>query len=123
MSEQNVSRPQDSGQDEDRFSEGGLRAPAHYGRLRKIWWWFDFLVLVKLARLRFLAILALVGATIMYWDTLMAHYERWTRPLGGQAAVASADTEYWCPMHPTIVRDHPDKCPICGMPLSKRKKG
>src|SRR4029077_5682012 len=26
-------------------------------------------------------------------------------------------------MHPTIVRDHPDKCPICGMPLSKRKKG
>ena len=25
-------------------------------------------------------------------------------------------------MHPTVVRDHPDKCPICGMPLSKRKK-
>jgi multidrug efflux pump subunit AcrA (membrane-fusion protein) len=123
MSEQTVSRPQNSGQDEDRFSEGGLRAPAHYGRLRKIWWWFDFLVLVKLARLRFLAILALIGATIMYWDTLMAHYERWTRPLAGQAAVASADTEFWCPMHPTIVRDHPDKCPICGMPLSKRKKG
>jgi Cu(I)/Ag(I) efflux system membrane fusion protein len=26
-------------------------------------------------------------------------------------------------MHPTIVRDKPDKCPICAMPLSKRKKG
>ncbi len=26
-------------------------------------------------------------------------------------------------MHPSIVRDHPDKCPICFMPLSKRKKG
>jgi len=26
-------------------------------------------------------------------------------------------------MHPTVVRDHPDKCPICGMPLSQRKKG
>jgi multidrug efflux pump subunit AcrA (membrane-fusion protein) len=26
-------------------------------------------------------------------------------------------------MHPTIVREKPDKCPICGMPLSKRKKG
>ena len=27
-------------------------------------------------------------------------------------------------MHPSIVRDNPkDKCPICFMPLSKRKKG
>jgi multidrug efflux pump subunit AcrA (membrane-fusion protein) len=123
MSDRDVLRPQDAGPDADRFSEGGLRAPAHYGTLRKLWWWFDFLVLVKLARLRFLAILALVGATIMYWDALMSHYERWTRPLAGETAVAAADTEYWCPMHPTVVREKPDKCPICGMPLSKRKKG
>jgi multidrug efflux pump subunit AcrA (membrane-fusion protein) len=75
------------------------------------------------ARLRFIAILAVVGAAIVYWDTLKAHYEKWTRPLIGEPAAASADTEFWCPMHPTIVRDHPDKCPICGMPLSKRKKG
>src|SRR4051794_14574499 len=52
--------------------EGGLRAPAHYGLLRKAWWWFDFLILVKLARLRFLAILAVIGAAILYWDTLVA---------------------------------------------------
>ena len=27
-------------------------------------------------------------------------------------------------MHPSIIRDNPkDKCPICFMPLSKRKKG
>ncbi len=123
MSEHDVSHSQNPGPDDDRFSEGGLRAPAHYGTLRKIWWWFDFLVLVKLARLRFIAILALVGATILYWDTLMSYYEHWTRPLGTQTAVAAADTEYWCPMHPTIVREKPDKCPICGMPLSKRKKG
>ena len=89
MSEHDVSQRALS--DEDRFSEGGLRAPAHYGTLRKIWWWFDLLILVKLARLRFIAILALVGATIMYWDTLMSYYEHWTRPLEGEAAVASAD--------------------------------
>lgn len=123
MSERDISRLPETGPDEDRFNEGGLRAPAHYGKLRKIWWWFDFLVLVKLARLRFLAILALVGATILYWDTLMSYYERWTRPFQSEAVAAAADTEFWCPMHPTIIREKPDKCPICGMPLSKRKKG
>jgi multidrug efflux pump subunit AcrA (membrane-fusion protein) len=74
------------------------------------------------ARLRFIAILAVIGAAIVYWDTLKAHYEKWARPIVGADAATSADAEYWCPMHPTIVRDHPDKCPICGMPLSKRKK-
>jgi multidrug efflux pump subunit AcrA (membrane-fusion protein) len=123
MSDRDVPQLSEPGPDEDRFSEGGLRAPAHYSRLRKIWWWFDFLVLVKLARLRFLAILAVVGATILYWDTLQSYYEHWTRPHDDASAVASSDIEFWCPMHPTIVRDKPDKCPICGMPLSKRKKG
>src|ERR1051326_7256874 len=58
------------------------------------------------ARLRFVVILALVGATIVYWDTLKTHYERWTRPILGAEAAVSADVEYWCPMHPTVVRDH-----------------
>ncbi len=75
------------------------------------------------ARLRFIVILAAVGGVLMYWDTLKAHYEKWTRPILGEEVAASSDTEFWCPMHPTIVRDKPDKCPICGMPLSKRKKG
>ncbi len=123
MTTDNQSRTPDAAPDDDRFSTGGLRAPAHYSTRQKIWWWFDFIVLVNLARLRFLVILALVGATILYWDTLMSYYERWTRPTGSEAAAATADTEYWCPMHPTIIRDKPDKCPICGMPLSKRKKG
>jgi membrane fusion protein, copper/silver efflux system len=28
--------------------------------------------------------------------------------------------EYFCPMHPSIVRDKPGECPICGMKLEKR---
>jgi Cu(I)/Ag(I) efflux system membrane fusion protein len=111
-----------SSSNEPNRSEGGLRAPAHYSTWRKFWWWFDFLVLVKLARLRFIAVLLAIGAVIAYWDTLGAYWQKWTRPTV-EIATASADSEFWCPMHPTIIRDHPDKCPICGMPLSKRKKG
>jgi Cu(I)/Ag(I) efflux system membrane fusion protein len=30
--------------------------------------------------------------------------------------------EYFCPMHPQIVRDKPGECPVCGMKLEKREK-
>jgi Cu(I)/Ag(I) efflux system membrane fusion protein len=33
------------------------------------------------------------------------------------AAQAEKKTRYTCPMHPTIVQDHPGDCPICGMKL------
>jgi Cu(I)/Ag(I) efflux system membrane fusion protein len=104
-------------------SEGGLRAPPGLSRLGKVWWWFHFLILVKLARLRFIAVVAAMGAVIVYWDTLTNYYERWTRVSDGHEH-AGSDTEFFCPMHPQIVRDtNKEKCPICHMPLSKRKKG
>jgi Cu(I)/Ag(I) efflux system membrane fusion protein len=102
--------------------EGGLHAPRELGPWGRVWWWIKFTLYVKTARLRFIAVLLAVGAVIAYWDTLRAYYEKWTRPVATHAA-AAADLEFWCPMHPTVVRDHPDKCPICGMPLSKRNKG
>jgi Cu(I)/Ag(I) efflux system membrane fusion protein len=74
------------------------------------------------ARLRFIAILVGIGLVIGHWNTLKAYWERWTRPAPEPVAVA-ANTEFYCPMHPQIVRAQPDKCPICGMPLSKRQKG
>jgi multidrug efflux pump subunit AcrA (membrane-fusion protein) len=102
--------------------EGGLRAPPGLTGWRKAWWWFDFIVLVKLARLRFVAILLAIGLVITQWDTLLAYYDRWTRPAG--VDLVSGDFEYFCPMHPTVVRaTNKEKCPICFMPLSKRKKG
>jgi Cu(I)/Ag(I) efflux system membrane fusion protein len=103
--------------------EGGLRAPPELHGWGKAWWWFHFVVLVKLARLRFIGILLVIGVVITQWDTLVAYYEKWTRPASSAEAAAS-DVEYFCPMHPTIIRDNPkEKCPICFMPLSKRKKG
>ncbi len=105
------------------LDEGGLRAPPHLKGWRKAWWWFDFIILVKLARLRFVAVLVAIGAGITQWDTLVAHYERWTRPMG-EAAHVAGDSEWFCPMHPSVVRDNgKEKCPVCFMPLSKRKKG
>ncbi|MFO0909520.1 MAG: efflux RND transporter periplasmic adaptor subunit [Isosphaeraceae bacterium] len=82
-----------------------------------------FLMVVKVIelRLRFIALMAGTGLVFGYWDTIWNHYEKWMRP----AAVVQhdADTEYYCPMHPNVVRDAPGSCPICGMPLSKRAKG
>jgi Cu(I)/Ag(I) efflux system membrane fusion protein len=103
--------------------EGGLRAPPGLSFWGKVWWWFDFLILVKLARLRFIGILVAIGVVITQWDTLIAYYEKWTRPAHA-ASAASGEFEWFCPMHPSVVRDNPkDKCPVCFMPLSKRKKG
>jgi Cu(I)/Ag(I) efflux system membrane fusion protein len=103
--------------------EGGLRAPPGLTGWRKAWWWFDFIVLVKLARLRFIAVLAVIGVVITQWDLLAAYYDKWTRRAEMSGGVTS-DVEWFCPMHPAVVRDNgKEKCPICFMPLSKRKKG
>jgi hypothetical protein len=42
-------------------------------------------------------------------------------PHAHEHATPMADT-YTCPMHPQIVRNAPEKCPICGMNLVKKEK-
>jgi membrane fusion protein, copper/silver efflux system len=86
--------------------------------------WQKFRMIVKVLelRLRFILLLAATGMVFAYWDTLWNYSDKWMRPPAARVASA-ATTEYYCPMHPQVVRDEPGTCPICGMPLAKRKKG
>ena len=92
-------------------------------RVRKLFRSLRWVVLVPLARLRFLFILGAIGFIIVKWDDLTARYEKYIRQPRTEST-ADPNHEFYCPMHPTIVRDtNKEKCPICFMPLSKRKKG
>jgi len=87
--------------------------------------WQKFRMVVKVVemRLRFVALMTVTGLIFAYWDSIWNHYEKWTRPPGENLAATASDVEYYCPMHPTVIQGDPGSCPICGMPLSKRKKG
>jgi hypothetical protein len=94
-----------------RLDEGGLRAPPDLRGWDRAWWWFHFLILVNLARLRFIAILVVIGVIIMKWDWLVANYDKWTRPANGGGAARTLYT-----------RRPGDSCRIpTFMPLSRKK--
>jgi membrane fusion protein, copper/silver efflux system len=86
--------------------------------------WQKFRLVVKVVelRLRFVALMAITGLGFAYWDTIANRYDKWMRPRAERHATASG-IEHYCPMHPSVVQDDPGSCPICGMPLAKRKKG
>jgi len=73
-------------------------------------------------RLRFIFLMVFVGLVAGKWDTIMNYVDRWSRPDRAADMVQTSDVEFYCPMHPSVVRDAPGSCPICGMPLSKRPK-
>src|SRR5712691_11767441 len=86
--------------------------------------WQNFRLVVKVVelRLRFIALMAATALVFAYWDDLWNRYDKWMRPAAGHHAGVSG-VEYYCPMHPQVVQDAPGSCPICGMPLARRKKG
>lgn len=78
---------------------------------------------VLFVRLRFILVFVVVGFVVGNWSWITNVVDRYTRP-GKGSDMVSGDHEWFCPMHPSVVRNNADaKCPICGMPLSKRKKG
>jgi membrane fusion protein, copper/silver efflux system len=78
---------------------------------------------ILFVRLRFVLVFVVVGLVVGNWSRIMNLVDRYTRP-GQGSDLVTGDFEWFCPMHPSVVRNDPNaKCPICGMPLSKRKKG
>lgn len=86
--------------------------------LRRIWLFIEILNV----RLRFIFLMVIVGFVVGYWENITNYYDRWRRPAQASDMVAVADIEFYCPMHPNIIRAEPGNCPICGMPLAKRAK-
>src|SRR3954464_3762565 len=104
-------------------AEPAATGPAHgevvrLTRLQK----FRMVVKVVELRLRFIALMAATALVFAYWDDLWNRYDKWMRPANGPHAAVSG-IEYYCPMHPQVVQDAPGTCPICGMPLARRKRG
>ena len=93
------------------------------GRPLSRWQKFRLVVKVVELRLRFIVLMAAHRACLR----LLGHdleLLRQVDPAGRRPCRGSgSDIEYYCPMHPSVVRDAPGNCPICGMPLSRRKKG
>jgi membrane fusion protein, copper/silver efflux system len=81
----------------DHFEEGEEAAPRFVHAMAIVRW---FLVLT-------MAGIAALSMLYVYGD--IGHAE-------GHAA-----TQYYCPMHPGVVQDHPGDCPICGMTLVARE--
>ncbi len=67
------------------------------------------------------AVMAVVAiASVLYARGPSAHDGAGRAPdahVGSNPAGGSKATRYYCPMHPSIVQDHPGECPICSMTL------
>ncbi len=67
-----------------------------------------------MAIVRWLLVSAMAGVAVVS----IAHgYD-----LHPKAATSANAQVFYCPMHPSVVQDHPGECPICGMDLVKRDK-
>lgn len=83
-------------------------------------WMFTKILFV---RLRFIFVFVVIGLIVGNWNYILNVVDKLTRPSKADDMV-QGEFEWYCPMHPTVIRsDAKENCPICGMPLSKRKRG
>src|SRR6476660_9098729 len=81
---------------------------------------------ILLARLRFVFVFLVAALVVGYWDNIRNHWDKWTRPAVAPDSLVAAgahEIEFYCPMHPDVIRSEAGQCPKCGMPLVKRKRG
>ena len=69
--------------------------------------WKKFFLVLKVieVRLRFIAILLITALAIGYWDTITNYWDKWTRSAPTEIGKLAKDEEFYCPMHPQVVRD------------------
>ena len=65
------------------------------------------------------AILVVAGVVLGVGATWLAMHKSAGPP--ASASAPANKSRYQCPMHPTIMSDHPGECPICGMKLVEVK--
>ena len=69
------------------------------------WQKFKLVVKVVEVRLRFIAILVVTALVIGYWDTITNYWDKWTRSGPAEISKLAKDEEFYCPMHPQVIRD------------------
>jgi Cu(I)/Ag(I) efflux system membrane fusion protein len=106
---------------EEIMSTERLPGPS-YDAPRTRWQKIRLVIKVVELRLRFIALMGLTALTFAYWDEIANRIDKWSRPETSQHAQVSG-IEYFCPMHPQVIQEEPGSCPICGMPLARRKAG
>lgn len=77
-------------------------------------------------RLRFILIVGGIFALVACWPRVAHYWDQlvvWTTGASSGQRGISADTEYFCPMCPGVLSTWPEKCPVCKMPLVRRKRG
>lgn len=75
--------------------------------MSKVWMFFK----VLFVRLRFIFVFVAVAVVVGNWNWIMNVVDKFTRPAKTDAG--QSEYEWYCPMHPSVVRDDPkEKCPM-----------